>query len=60
MNIVLVLDRSNPSNLHLERNGKTVSLEDAFREGFMIRPDDANAILTLAANFVKTRGEFAM
>ena len=56
--IALILDRSTPSHLYLERDGKPVDLETAFREGFTITKDDAPAILTLAANFVQTRDQF--
>lgn len=59
--IALHLDKSSPTRLHLERaDGTPADLEEAFTEGFVIRPDDANAVLTLAATFCKTRGEYAL
>lgn len=58
--IILHLDRSAaPCGLCLERDGKRVSVDDALREGFIVRADDAPALLTMAARFVETRDEFS-
>ena len=58
--ITLHLDKSTPWHLHFERDGKPVELEAAFREGFTVTPNDAPAILSLAAAFLKTRDENAL
>lgn len=57
--ITLHLDKSTPSSFHFERDGKHVELEAAFAEGFTITPNDAPAILTLAAHFLQNRDERA-
>lgn len=58
--ITLYLARSSaPCGLCLERaDGQRATIDEALAEGFTVRPDDAPALLTLAARFVETRDEF--
>lgn len=57
--IALHLDRSDTlRGLCFERDGQRVSLDEAFAEGFTIRPEDAPAILTMAATFIENRDQF--
>lgn len=54
--ITLHLDRSSAwRGLFFERDAKQVTVDDALREGFVISPDDAPCIATLAANFIEAR-----
>lgn len=58
---VLHLDKSNSAaGLRFEKEGKPVSIEEAFRDGFQVTPNDAPALLSLALQFLKTRDESAM
>jgi hypothetical protein len=56
--IVLILDRSTPDRLCLERDGRAVNIEEAFARGFYVTREDAAAILTQAARFVENRDQF--
>lgn len=58
---ILHLDQSNSaSGLRFEKNGRPCDIEDAFRDGFEVTPNDAPAVLSLAQQFLKTRDEGAM
>lgn len=54
--ITLQLDRSSTwSGLYFSRGDRRVSLDEALAEGFLIPPNDAAAIATLAIRFVEVR-----
>ena len=54
----LILDDSTANNLRILRDGQRVSLEEAFRDGMTIRPEDMPAVATLVKNFLQSRDEF--
>ena len=58
--IVLRLDRSGPQGLFVEREGKRVSLEEAFKHGFVVTPDDAPAVLTLAQAHIDAKEAYSL
>jgi hypothetical protein len=60
----------NPGTLHLDqsdarrglcilRDGRRLTLEDAFEQGLVVTPADAPAVLTLLTNFVEVRDRCA-
>jgi hypothetical protein len=56
MKPTLQLDQSTTwHGLHFNRDGKTISMEEAFKDGFYVNQNDAPAVLSLIQNFVQTR-----
>jgi hypothetical protein len=53
----LELDRSDAGALYLKKDGTRVDLEDAFKHGFMVTPNDCPAILSLVAQFHLARDQ---
>lgn len=55
--VTIFVDQSSPliGICAKDDHGNPVSLEDAFRNGFRIRPEDAPVVLTLIQNFVAAR-----
>jgi hypothetical protein len=43
------------NGLLLTSEGKPVSLEEAFQQGFFIKPEDANIVLTLLTTWITNR-----
>jgi hypothetical protein len=58
--VVLHLDRSDRAHIYVERDGERVDLEKAFSEGFTVLPNDAPAVLSLVAQFLKSKDEHRM
>jgi hypothetical protein len=56
----LHVDESSPlTGICAKESGKPVALEDLFKRGFVVRPEDAPAVLTLVQNFRSGAGPFA-
>lgn len=55
--ITLHMDRSSsPCGLHLERrDGTRATIDEAIAEGFVITPNDAPAMLTLAQSHIERK-----
>jgi hypothetical protein len=50
-------DQSSSRGPCFMRAGERVSIEDALREGFVIRPDDTPLVCTLIVNAIRAREE---
>jgi hypothetical protein len=54
--IKFTYDTSTSHNgLTLTRDGKPVQMEEAFREGFVIQPQDSNIVLTLLTTWIQNK-----